>query len=137
MTNKHQPSLFHRLGDLLDLARVVHRVYDRVIEDSLLRPFFEDNPMGFVRSDFRDFLAQHLGGPPIYGNRPLELVHAGMGIEDAHFDRFLAHMAEAMRESGVDGETITPVISSLQRLRPQVVQEAATNGRDHRPLEPR
>ena len=61
-----------QVGDVLAVTRIVHVMYDRAVADPTLRPFFEDRSVAWLKSDFRDFLVQQLGGPRLYGKHALD-----------------------------------------------------------------
>lgn len=111
--NAIQPSLYERLGGEPAVETMVKALYDRVLADTDLRPFFANTPMDKQRAMQHEFLCAALGGPMAYTGKPLSHAHQGRGITTWHFARFAQHLLDALREMGVSEEDADAVISRL------------------------
>jgi len=111
--NTTKPSLYERLGGEPAIEAIVKALYDRVLADAELRPFFEHTPMDTQRAMQQAFLSAALGGPASYAGKPLTHVHQGRGIATRHFAKFVRHFLETLRELGVSSEDADEVISRL------------------------
>ena len=106
-------SLYDRLGGESAIDSIVQALYDRVLADPDLQPFFAHTPMDKQRAMQREFLCAALGGPMSYSGKPLTHVHQGRGITTRHFAKFVQHFLETLRELEVSREDADAVISRL------------------------
>ncbi len=106
-------SLYDRLGGEPAIDALVNSLYDRVLADAELQPFFEHTPMDKQRAIQHEFLCAALGGPMAYTGKPLGYVHQGLGITTRHFAKFVQHCLESLQDLGVSGEDTDEVISRL------------------------
>src|SRR5580704_18867470 len=96
-------------GDRGVLRSVTSAFYEQVLDDDLLAPYFAGTDMDRQAVMLAEFLALAFGGPHAYAGRDLRTAHAGLpGLTDAHFDRVVAYLADALRQHGVaDGDVAT------------------------------
>ena len=106
-------SLYERLGGEAAIDAVVKALYDRVLADDELKPFFEHTPMERQRAMQHEFLCAALGGPMGYTGKPLAHVHQGRGIKTRHFAKFVQHVLDSLRDLGISEEDADAVISRL------------------------
>ncbi len=111
--NTTKLSLYDRLGGEPAIDAIVKALYDRVLADADLKPFFEKTPMDRQRVMQHEFLCAALGGPMAYTGKPLAHVHQGRGITTRHFAKFVRHVLEILQELGVSSEDADEVISRL------------------------
>ena len=96
-----QPTSFYEaVGGEETFRRLVHRFYQGVAEDPLLRPVYPAKDLGPAEEHLRLFLIQYWGGPPAYnelrGHPRLRMRHARFRIGEAERDAWLRHMREAL-----------------------------------------
>ncbi|KHK99931.1 hypothetical protein LK09_00980 [Microbacterium mangrovi] len=120
-----EKTLYQQLGEGAGIAAVVDRLYELIMADDTLAPFFVDTRLPQQKGHMAMFLAAATGGPNAYTGMDLGAAHAGRGISDADFDRVIGHAATALSEAGVDDETIGVVAGALMPLRAQVVTGAS------------
>src|SRR5690349_6934406 len=113
--------LFDRLGGGPALVAVIDRMFEGILADPLLRPFFQKTDMEWLKASQVDFFAQLLGGPMDYKGGPLRPAHAHLRIEPAHFDRFTGHLATALAEAGVAAPLQEQVLATVAPLRQAIV----------------
>jgi hemoglobin len=96
-------------GDRQAMRSVTSSFYQRVLADDMLAPHFTGVDMDRQSVMLAEFLALAFGGPHAYAGRDLRAAHAGLpGLTDAHFDRVVAYLADALRQYGVaDGDVAT------------------------------
>ena len=96
-------------GDRQAMRSVTRSFYQRVLADDMLAPYFTGVDMDRQSVMLAEFLALAFGGPHAYAGRDLRTAHAGLpGLTDAHFDRVVAYLADALRQYGVaDGDVAT------------------------------
>lgn len=118
---EQQPSLFTRIGGNEAIAPLVDEFYLRIMGDEELAPFFEKSSMEHIRGMQREFLTVALGGDPVYQGRPLAHVHHGRGIKPHHFNLFIKHLGEVLRDHGIAGEEMNEVITHINTYVDEIV----------------
>ncbi len=114
------PTPYERLGGESAVRDLVDRFYDRMDSDARFATIRALHPPDLAAS--RDklfwFLCGWLGGPDRYvsrfGHPRLRARHLPFSIGTAERDQWLACMAEAMSEIGVDDESRERLRSSFQ-----------------------
>ncbi|MCY1076675.1 group I truncated hemoglobin [Archangium lansingense] len=97
-------SLYEQLGGEEMVSKTVTIFYQKVLADSLLRPFFENMNMSRLESMQRAFLVTAFGGPNAYSGRDMRRAHTRLvarGMSDAHFDAVLTHLDDTLTELNV------------------------------------
>jgi hemoglobin len=87
---------------------IVHRFYQQVAADPVLRPLYPEEDLGPAEDRLRMFLEQYWGGPRTYsdqrGHPRLRMRHAPFVIGPRERDHWLAAMQVAVDEAGLDDE---------------------------------
>jgi hemoglobin len=95
-------TFFEAAGGEETFRRLVHRFYEGVAEDPILRPLYPEEDLGPAEERLRLFLIQYWGGPRTYGERRghprLRMRHAPFPIGGPERDAWLAHMRVAVDE---------------------------------------
>lgn len=98
-------SLYEAMGGHETFARLVHRFYQGVADDSVLRPMYPEADLGPAEQRLLMFLEQYWGGPRTYseqrGHPRLRLRHAPFAVTADARDRWLAHMRAGVDELGL------------------------------------
>jgi hemoglobin len=97
-----QVTFYEAVGGEETFRRLVHRFYQGVAEDPLLRPLYPEEDLGPAEDRLRLFLIQYWGGPTTYsqqrGHPRLRMRHAPFVIGEAERDAWLRHMRDAVDE---------------------------------------
>jgi hemoglobin len=95
-------SMYEAVGGEETFRRLVHRFYQGVAADPVLRPVYPAKDLGPAEEHLRLFLMQYWGGPSTYGelrgHPRLRMRHAPFHIGEAERDAWLHHMREALDE---------------------------------------
>jgi hemoglobin len=95
-------TFFEAIGGEETFRRLVHRFYQGVAADPLLRPLYPEEDLGPAEDRLRMFLMQYWGGPRTYsdqrGHPRLRMRHMPFAIGEAERDAWLAHMRTAVDE---------------------------------------
>lgn len=113
-------TLQQAIGGESGMAALVDRLYERVLGDAKIAAFFAHTDVGELKRHQRDFLALAVHGAGQYHGRSMREAHAGRGITGRDFDRLLHHLAEALEDTGVDGDAAAQLIDRLTELRGEV-----------------
>jgi hemoglobin len=103
-----EQSFYDAVGGEETFRRLVHRFYQGVAGDPLLRPVYPARNLGPAEEHLRLFLIQYWGGPGTYSERRghprLRMRHARFAIGEAERDAWLRHMRAALDELALDPE---------------------------------
>jgi hemoglobin len=110
VTQGPPPTPYDALGGEPFFTALVHRFYEGVATDPLLRPMYPPGDLAPAERRLRMFLEQYWGGPGTYseerGHPRLRMRHHPYVIDDAARDAWLTHMRAAldltMDELGLD-----------------------------------
>jgi hemoglobin len=95
-------TFFEAVGGEETFRRLVHRFYEGVAADPVLRPLYPEEDLGPAEERLRMFLIQYWGGPRTYGERRghprLRMRHAPFVIGERERDAWLSHMRTSVDE---------------------------------------
>ncbi len=114
-------SIYDRIGGQAAIASAVTALFQRVLHDRELLPYFSGQDMDRVRGGLTEYLCQLLGGPTEYLGIPVGMLHDRLGIEPRHFDVFVEHFAGALRTMDIVQTLADEATAVLSALRPEVV----------------
>jgi hemoglobin len=98
-----QPSLYEQAGGMPFFEGLVHRFYEGVADDPVLRPLYPEEDLAGAERRLTLFLVQYWGGPTTYlaerGHPRLRARHFPFSIGNLERDRWLLHMRAAIDAS--------------------------------------
>ncbi|HEY7484647.1 MAG TPA: globin [Streptosporangiaceae bacterium] len=101
-------TFYEAVGGEETFKRLVHRFYQGVADDPLLRPLYPEADLGPAEERLTLFLMQYWGGPSTYSERRghprLRMRHVRFAIGIAERDAWLRHMREAVDELALPKE---------------------------------
>ena len=105
-TARSPRSFYEAVGGEETFPRLVHRFYQEVAADRVLRAVYPAKDLGPAEEHLRLFLIQYWGGPSTYnelrGHPRLRMRHVRFRIGEAERDAWLGHMRTALDELGLD-----------------------------------
>lgn len=97
-----EETFFDAVGGEETFRRLVHRFYQGVAEDPLLRPMYPEEDLGPAEERLVLFLMQYWGGPRTYSERRghprLRMRHVPFRVDRAAHDAWLHHMRVGIDE---------------------------------------
>lgn len=100
-------TFYDEIGGEETIRAIVHRFYEGVAGDELLRPMYPEEDLGPAEERFASFLVQYWGGPSTYsenrGHPRLRMRHAPFKVTPAAAERWLVHF-----RAGLDSADLTP-----------------------------
>jgi hemoglobin len=100
VTSEQTETFYEAVGGEETFERLVHRFYEGVAEDPLLRPLYPEDDLAGAEERMRMFLIQYWGGPNTYsqkrGHPRLRMRHAPFTIGEAERDAWLQRMRDAV-----------------------------------------
>ena len=99
-------TFYEAVGGEETFTRLVHRFYEEVAADPVLRAVYPAQDLGPAEEHLRLFLIQYWGGPPTYnelrGHPRLRMRHARFHIGETERDLWLTHMRTALDSVELD-----------------------------------
>lgn len=106
-------TFYEQVGGEETFRRLVHRFYEGVAEDPVLRPMYPEEDLGPAEDRLALFLMQYWGGPRTYsdsrGHPRLRMRHAPFKVDRAAHDAWLRHMREAVDSLELPEHLETPL----------------------------
>jgi len=104
----NEESFYEAVGGEETFHRLVHKFYQGVADDPVLRPLYPEADLSGAEERLRGFLIQYWGGPSTYsqqrGHPRLRMRHAPFAIGSEQRDAWLKHMGEAVQSLGLPPE---------------------------------
>jgi hemoglobin len=111
-------TFYQAVGGEETFRRIVHRFYEQVAADEILRPLYPEEDLGPAEERLRLFLVQYWGGPHTYsdnrGHPRLRMRHAPFQVGPLQRDAWLRCMRIAVDEAGLDAEHRTQLWDYLE-----------------------
>ena len=115
-----ETSLYVKYGSRVT-SGMAECMYDRVLRDLELAPFFEGINADVLRDHVADFLTVVTGGPNMYRGRDIREAHANHRISKAHFERLIQHIIAAADDLAIESDDAATIIAAIRGLEDQVV----------------
>jgi hemoglobin len=117
-------TLFERIGGEGAVRATVIKMYDKVLDDAELAPFFENIDVDKLRLSQTAFVTYAFGGPNHYTGSSLRSAHKNAvehGLSDNHFDAVARHLKAAMEELSVPADLISEALAIVGSTRKDVL----------------
>lgn len=96
-----QPTLYERLGEQDGITTIVDNLLFEIGGNDTLLPFFAETDIDRFREKLIEQLCQVSDGPCDYTGDSMAQVHAGMELNDSHFNALVTDLVAAMDDAGV------------------------------------
>lgn len=116
-----EQSLFHKYGGFAKVSKIVLALYERVLDDDELGPFFDDVDMARIVDHQTKFIASLLGGPVAYTDEHIRNMHRHLAIGPAHFEQLKRILAATLADHGFAPEDVDQVVLEFEKRRDLVV----------------
>lgn len=116
--------LYDRIGGDAAVTATVIKMYDKILGDDLLAPFFEHTDVHTLRHSQISFVTHAFGGPQHYTGKSLRAAHTASvtrGLTDVHFDRVANHLKSSMSELGFPPDLINEAMTIVESTRADVL----------------
>lgn len=131
-----QPTLYERLGEQDGITAIVDNLLYEIGGNDTLLPFFAKTDIGRFREKLIEQLCQVSDGPCEYTGDSMAQVHAGMGLDDRHFNALVTDLVVAMDEAGVATGAQNDLLSRLVPMYDEVMNPDAYLESDTTPEAP-
>ena len=117
-------TLYERVGGNSAVAAVVNLLYDGIIKDPLLLPFFDGIDVLRQKSKLVAFLSTIFGGSTRYSGEDLRQAHGHLvarGLSDQHFDAVADHLQSTLEELSVPATLVEEIMAIVESTRNDVL----------------
>jgi ferredoxin-NADP reductase len=119
-------AIYEDLGGMDAIRSVVERMYEYILADERLAPYFDESNVESLINHQSRFIAMVAGGPEYHEH--IAETHAHMNLRDEHFDAVLAYFHTALADHGVPDEYSHQLKSQLQQFRASTVTASSAGG---------
>lgn len=120
-TTPTQPTLYERLGERDGITTIVDNLLYEIGGNDTLLPFFAKTDISRFREKLIEQLCRVSDGPCEYTGDSMAQVHAGMGLNDSHFNALVTDLVVAMDDAGVDTGAQNDLLSRLVPMYDEVM----------------
>ena len=117
-----EKSLYEKYGGFSTVSKIVMTLYDKLLDDDDVGPFFDDVDMPKLIDHQTKFVSSLMGGPASFTDTHIENAHKHLVINDAHFDQLKVLVNETLGEFGVDPEDIDTVLAAFEQRRGLLIE---------------
>ncbi|MGC9369667.1 MAG: group I truncated hemoglobin [Paracoccaceae bacterium] len=117
-----EKSLFEKYGGFSAVSRIVLDLYDRLLDDDDVGPFFDDVEMSRIVDHQTKFVSSLMGGPASYTDDQIAKMHAHLAIKSVHFDRMKEILQETLTDHGLDPTDAAAVAGAFEARRKLVLE---------------
>lgn len=110
-------SLFDKYGGFSTVSKIVMRLYDKLLDDDDVGPFFDDVDMPKLIDHQTKFVASLMGGPASFTDTHIERAHHHLDISAMHFEKLKELINETLTEFSVDQSDIDAVLGAFEARR--------------------
>ena len=117
-----EKTLFDKYGGFSAVSRIVLSLYDTLLDDDDVGPFFDDVDMPKLIDHQTKFLSSLLGGPASFTDDHLMRAHRHLAVADPHFDRLKEIVSDTLARFDVDPADIDVVLDAFEQRRSLIVK---------------
>lgn len=116
-------TIFEKYGGFAQVSGVVAAFYDKVMESTVLAPYFDGVDMDALMAHQVKFMAQAMGGPVNRSWPELRQAHARLRITRAAFDEMLAILQQTFADNSFADDDIRTICREVAAGKPYIVIE--------------
>jgi len=114
-------SLYEKYGGFAVVSKIVLDLYDRLLEDDEIGPFFDEVDMSRVIDHQTKFVSSLMGGPASYTDDQIQKMHSRLAISHEHFDTLRQILRETLMDHGVEADDADAIVAAFEGRRGLVV----------------
>lgn len=122
-----EKSLFDKYGGFSTISKVVLELYNRLLDDDDVGPFFDDVDMPKLMDHQTKFVSSLMGGPASFTDDHIERAHRHMVIEDLHFDRLKEIVTDVLTDFEVASDDIETIVGAFEARRTLLIEKPNVN----------
>jgi len=121
MNEPNPQSAYDRIGGEPSVREAVERLYQLILSDPDLAPYFTDVKMPDLKQHMVALLTKVLGGPDNYTGRDLALAHQSLNVTSEHFFVVGVYLLSVLQDLGVPLDIRRAVGTVLASVQPLVI----------------
>jgi len=114
-------SPYDRIGGQPSVSEAVERLYQLILGDPELAPYFAGVEMSDLKKHMVSLLTKVLGGPDSYTGRDLTLAHQNLHVTSEHFFVVTVYLLSVLQDLGVPLDIRRAVGTVLASVQPLVI----------------
>jgi hemoglobin len=114
---------FEKYGGFSTVSRIVMSLYDRLLDDDDVGPFFDDVDMPRLIDHQTKFVSSLMGGPASFTDEQIAAAHRRLDVNHQHFDRLKELVGVTLSDFGVEGDDIESVLDAFEARRTVLIRE--------------
>jgi hemoglobin len=118
-----QATLYHRLGGLPTIRKVVDDFVLRLRSDQRVSDFFANSNVPLIREQLTQLFCQVAGGPCTYLGADMKTAHVGMGLSNADFDAVAEDLGASLDGAKVPEREKKELLAILGKMRTDIVEK--------------
>ncbi len=120
--NPVEKTLFEKYGGFSVVSKIVLDLYDRLLDDDDVGPFFDDIEMARIVDHQTKFISSLMGGPASYTDDQIHKMHARLTITHAQFDTLQRILRETLTDHDIAPEDVATIAAEFEARRGLVVE---------------
>lgn len=120
-----EQTLYQQLGGKPAVDQAVEIFYQKMLSDERVSKFFDQTDMARQKGKQKAFLTMVFGGPVNYSGQDMRTAHQHLvheqGLNEEHFDITVGHLADTLRELGVEEDKVQKVADIANSVRDEVL----------------
>lgn len=117
-----EDNIYKKYGGFSKISRIVLALYDRILDDDTIGPFFDEVDMNRIVDHQTKFISSLLGGPASYTDDQIQKMHSHLAIGPEEFEALVGILREVLAEHDFEEEDIETVILAFSGRRNLVVK---------------
>lgn len=116
-----QQSMFDKYGGFSVVSKIVLDLYERLLDDDDLGPFFDEVDFAKIVDHQTKFVSSVMGGPASYTDVQIQKLHNHLPITNAHFDKLAVILTQVLQDHGVEDDDAQQIVGAFGGRRELVV----------------
>lgn len=117
-----EDTIYRKYGGFSKISRVVLTLYDRILDDDTIGPYFDEVDMNRIVDHQTKFISSLLGGPASYTDDQIQKMHSHLSIGPEEFEALVEILRDVLAEHGFEEEDIETVVNAFGGRRDLVVK---------------
>lgn len=113
--------MFDKYGGFSAVSKIVLDLYERLLDDDDLGPFFDDVEFSKIVDHQTKFVSSIMGGPASYTDHQIQKLHSHLPITAAHFAKLAEILTQVLKDHGVEDEDAAEIVGGFAQRRDIVV----------------
>ncbi|MDJ1017460.1 MAG: group 1 truncated hemoglobin [Paracoccaceae bacterium] len=114
---------YEKYGGFSTVSKIVMRLYDKLLDDDDVGPFFDDVDMPRLIDHQTKFVSSLMGGPASFSDTHIANAHRNLTIHNAHFDKLKELIQETLDEFSVEPGDAAAVLGAFEARRGLLVED--------------